>query len=362
MTHPHQTSAVRSPQWLILRSRFLPLSFRIKAQVPAVVLGLGGLVVALLVISVAHGEYPVPPLEVVRAILGGQTQNPDYLFVVNSLRLPRVLTALLAGMGLAIAGTITQGLLRNPLASPDIIGINNGAALAAVICIIVVPSVPTAILPIAAFSGGLMVAGLVYGLSWNSGTSPIRLVLVGIGFSLMTGAITNILITFGNLNQVSQALIWLTGSVYGRTWDQVWALAPWLMVSLPIVLLMARDLNGLNLGDDTARGLGIALEWRRGILLLVAVLLSGASVATAGTIGFVGFIAPHISRQLVGPSHEGVILVSAVVGACLVMAADLLGRSIFAPIELPCGLITSLLGAPYFLMLMMKQRPSVGGV
>ncbi|MEM9447870.1 MAG: iron ABC transporter permease [Cyanobacteria bacterium P01_E01_bin.6] len=342
--------------WLVIRSAQVPVSFRLNRRVPSLLMILGILILAMMIASIGYGEYPIPPLDVVKTLLGLETSNADYAFIVNTLRFPRVLVALLVGMALAIAGTITQGILRNPLAAPGIIGINAGAALAAVTLIIVFPNVPISLLPLAAFAGGFTIFTLIYLSAWNGGSSPIRLVLIGIGFSLMTAAITNILTTFGNINSVSQALVWLAGSVYGRSWDEVNALLPWLFVFVPIVLIMARDLNVLNLGDEIARGVGTALEWRRGILLVSSVALAGASVATAGTIGFVGFIAPHIARRLVGPSHEGLLLTSALTGGLLVITADLIGRSLFAPIELPCGLITSAIGAPYFLYLMIQQR------
>lgn len=347
-----------TPNWLVVRSNRIPISFKLNPRVPGLLIILGVLIVATLILSVSYGEYAVPPLDVMRTILGMQTDNADYAFIVNTLRLPRALVALLVGIALAIAGTITQGILRNPLAAPGIIGINAGAALAAVTLIIVLPSVSVSVLPVAAFIGGFTVFTLIYLLAWNGGSSPTRLVLVGIGFSLMTVAITNILITFGNIYDVSQALVWLAGSVYGRSWDEVRALLPWLFVLIPIVLVMARDLNTLNLGDDIARGVGSLLERQRGILLVSSVALAGAAVATAGTVGFVGFIAPHIARRLVGPSHEGLLLTAAMTGGLLVLVADLIGRSLFAPIELPCGLVTSAIGAPYFLYLMIQKRTS----
>lgn len=347
-----------TPNWLVIRSRRFPFSFRLNRQVPRLLLILGILTLATLLISVSYGDYPVPPLDVVRTVLGLQQGNADYAFIVNTLRLPRALVALLVGVALAIAGTITQSILRNPLAAPGIIGINAGAALAAVTLIIVLPNISVSVLPVAAFVGGFTVFVLIYLLAWNGGSSPIRLVLMGIGFSLMTGALTNILVTFGNINNVSQALVWLAGSVYGRSWDEVKTLLPWLIVFIPIAIVMARDLNVLNLGDDIARGVGSPLEWRRGILLVTSVALAGTAVATAGTVGFVGFIAPHIARRLVGPSHEGLLLTAAMIGGLLVVVADLIGRSLFAPIELPCGLITSAIGAPYFLYLLIHKRKS----
>lgn len=346
-----------TPDWFVIRNRrWLPVSFRLSRRAPRLLLLLGALTLAVFVLSVSYGDYPIPPQAVVRTVLGLPTDNADYAFIVNVLRLPRALVALLVGVALGAAGTITQGILRNPLAAPGIIGINAGAALAAVALIITLPNAPVAAVPVVAFVGGVAVFAAIYALAWNGGASPIRLVLVGIGFSLIAGAVTNILVTFGNINAVSQALVWLSGSVRGRGWGEVGALLPWLSIFLPAAIVMARDLNVLTLGDEVARAVGSALEWRRGTLLVTSVALAGASVAVAGTIGFVGFVAPHIARRLVGPSHEGLIVTAALVGGLLVVSADFIGRSLFAPIELPCGLVTSAIGAPYFLYLMMQRR------
>ncbi|MEM6612241.1 MAG: iron ABC transporter permease, partial [Cyanobacteria bacterium P01_C01_bin.72] len=272
------------------------------------------------------------------------------------LRLPRTIVAFLIGVGLAIAGTITQSITRNPLAAPGIIGVNAGATLAAVSLIILFPKAPVTLLPFAAFAGALAIAILIYLSAWQGGSAPVRLILVGIGFSLITSAITNIMITFGAINSVSQALVWLAGSVYGRSWSQVMALLPWIVIFGFMALLLTRELNTLNLGDEVARGLGSRVEWQRGLLLLTSVALAGASVATAGAVGFVGLMSPHLGRQLVGASHEGLLPVSAMMGGMLVVIADLLGRVLFAPLELPCGIITAAIGAPYFVYLLISQR------
>jgi len=308
-----------------------------------------------LVFNVSQGEYPVPPLEVVKTILG-LPANPDYAFVINTLRLPRALVALLVGMGLATAGTILQGLTRNPLAAPEIIGINAGTSLVAVAFIVLLPGVSVAWLPVAAFLGGLGAAIAIYLLAWNRGSSPVRLILVGIGLTALTGSLTSLMITLGEINAVSQALVWLTGSVYGRSWEHLWPLLPWLVIFLPLALVLARNLDTLNMGDDLAQGLGSRVEWTRSLLLLCTVALAGASAATAGTIGCVGLMARHLARQLVGPSHAGLIPVAALTGACIVELADLVGRLLFAPLELPCGVITAVIGAPYFLWLLYRDR------
>ncbi|MBD2095664.1 iron ABC transporter permease [Trichocoleus sp. FACHB-591] len=342
--------------WLVIRSSFWPLSFKINRRVPLVLLGLAVATLLVMVWSVSYGEYPIAPLDVIKSILGLPTINPDDGFVINTLRLPRVIVAFLVGTGLAIAGTILQGITRNPLAAPEIVGIEAGAGLAAVALIVLFPALPLLFLPIAAFTGALIAALLVYGLAWERGSAPIRLLLVGVGVGAIASACTSLLITFGKIEDVSQALVWLAGSVYGRTWEQVRALLPWLGVFIPLSLFYARDLNTLNLGDEIARSLGVSIEWRRGLLLITCVALSGASVATAGTIRFVGLMSPHLARQLVGPAHEGLLPTAALVGGLMVALADFLGRSLFAPIELPCGVITAVVGAPYFLYLLYRNR------
>jgi iron complex transport system permease protein len=226
----------------------------------------------------------------------------------------------------------------------------------AVTLIVVVKDVPAGIIPLAAFAGGAIVAGLIYVLAWRGGDSPIRLILVGIGLSAMAGAATQLMITFGNLYDVQRALIWLAGSVYGRSWDEFWPLLPWILVFVPLALLLARDLNALNLGEEVARGLGSHVPYQRGLLLLTAVALSGATVAAAGTIGFVGLMAPHFARRLVGPDHRGLLPTAGMLGALILVGADLVGRTIFAPIELPAGLVTSAVGAPFFIYLLWRQR------
>jgi iron complex transport system permease protein len=169
-------------------------------------------------------------------------------------------------------------------------------------------------------------------------------------------ALTTVMIVSGDIYQVSRALIWLTGSVYGRSWEEIWPLLPWLVIFVPLAFLYSRHLNALNLGDEVARGLGARVELLRGVLLLTSVALAASAVATAGAIGFVGLMAPHIARMLVGPSHGGLLPASAMTGGALVVLADLLGRALFAPLEIPCGIVTSAVGAPFFLYLLYRSR------
>jgi iron complex transport system permease protein len=264
------------------------------------------------------------------------------------LHLARSRPVLVAGLGI--------GVLLLLLAMVGILGINAGAGLMAVTLMVVLPRVPAGVIPLAAFGGAGLVAILIYLLAWRGGDSPIRLILVGIELGAVIGALTTLMITFGEINNVQRALIWLTGSVHGRSWQELWALLPWIGIFAPLVLLLARDLNALNLGEDVARGLGSRVALRRGLLLLSAVALAGASVAAAGTIGFVGLMSPHIARRLVGPDHIGLLPVAGLIGALIVVATDLVGRTLLAPIELPCGLITAAVGAPFFIYLLWRQR------
>ncbi|MBD2308670.1 iron ABC transporter permease [Chroococcidiopsis sp. FACHB-1243] len=340
--------------WLVIRSQ--SLSFRLDRRVPPMLLCLGAIALVRMVINVGRGEYPIAPLDIVKTLLGLDTGNPDHNFVINVLRLPRTLVAFMVGVAFAISGTLFQSLTRNPLADPSIIGINAGASFAAVTVIVLFPAAPIYTLPLSAFAGALLMAVLIYSLAWNNGSSPILLILIGVGLSAIAGAFTSLLITFGQISDVSNALVWLAGSVYGRTWEQVFSFLPWLIIFVPLALTNSRHLNALNLGDDIAKDLGSRVEWQRGMLVLVGVALAGAGVATAGTIGFVGPIATHLGRQLIGANHQGLIPTAALLGGAIVILADLLGRTLFAPLELPCGVVTAVVGAPYFLYLLIRHR------
>ena len=331
-------------------------SFRVDLRAVVVVLVLGVVSVAGIIANVGYGEYPISPADVVRVLFGIEAGDENYGFIVNTLRFPRALVAFLVGAALAISGAILQGLTRNPLAAPDIVGINAGAGLAAVTLIVVFPSASSALLPPVAFGGAFAVAVLLYLLAWRGSSSPLRLILIGIGLGAIATALTTTMIVFGDIFQVTRAIIWLTGSVYGRTWEHIWSLAPWLVIFLPLSFALSRHLNVLNLGEEVARGLGSRVEVERGVLLLCSVALAAAAVATAGTIGFVGLIAPHIARRMVGPAHGGLLPASAMTGGALVVLADLLGRVSFGAVEIPCGIITAAIGAPFFLCLLYRNR------
>lgn len=288
--------------------------------------------------------------------------SPSQHWVLYHLRLPRTLVAVGSGMALALAGTLTQGLTRNPLASPSTLGFTSAAALGTLSLVILRPTSPLWLFPLAAIAGALSAALLLTLLLPQANFSPLRLVLAGLGLGLGATAAVQILLTLGELRQVNQALFWVTGSVYGRTWDQVKLLGLGLgPVALGLaVTRQGRTLDALALGEEVAQGLGVSLGQQRRWLLGCSVWLTAIAVATAGSVGFVGLMAPHLARQWGGTRHDRLLPTAALIGGILVAGADGLGRCLFAPIEVPCGVITALLGGPYFLYLLVHQGRSSG--
>ncbi|HLO85955.1 MAG TPA: iron ABC transporter permease [Nostocaceae cyanobacterium] len=340
----------------IFRNSKLGVSLRINQQSLLIFCILTIITFLAMVVNISYGEYPIPILAAIQTLLGIDTGNFDYGFVIYNLRLPRTLVASCVGMALAISGTILQGITRNPLADASVIGVNAGAGLAAVSVIILLPSLPLGVLPLSAFVGAFASALLIYLLAFDRGTHPVRLILIGVGIAAAVKAVTNLLITFGEIYDVSQALVWLAGSVNGRTWEQFFYLLPWLIVFIPLAFINSTQLNALALGDDIAKNLGIKIELQRSWLLLISSALAGAAVATAGDVSFIGLIAPHIARQLTNDSYEGLLPITAIIGAILIVISDFLGRVLFAPLEIPCGVITAIIGAPYFIFLLIKNR------
>lgn len=353
---------VKAP-WYTLRAGKLPLSYRLDRRALPVGAVLLVFTFAVLVMSISYGAYDISPLEVTQTLFGVlDAQHPQYSnfqLVVFTFRLPRILVAFLVGAALSVSGALMQGVTRNPLAEPYLLGVSGGAAVVAVALIVWVPDVPLSWLPWGTFGGGLFAAALIYALAWKHGTSsPLRLILIGVALASVVQALTTVMLLFGNINQVQQAYVWMAGSVYGSNWTHVRTLGAWLLVLLPLAFMFARALNTLNLGDDTAKGLGLRVEWQRGVLLALSVALAAGAVAVSGTIGFVGLVAPHISRRLVGASHEGLLPISALFGGALLVLADLIGRWVISPSELPIGVVTAVIGAPYFLFLLYRARKS----
>ncbi|AZB44329.1 iron ABC transporter permease [Bacillus sp. FJAT-42376] len=336
------------------------ISFLIDKKAFKVSLVLAALLLIAFFISTGAGEVMMNPLEVIQTLTGfGSEMNR---LIISSFRMPRILIAILVGVCLAVAGGILQGIIRNPLASPDIIGITGGASFAVVTFLALFSDKNNALtvsiqwMPAAAFAGAVTVGFIVYALSWKGGSSSFRLVLVGIGFSMLAQSMTTMMMIKGPIYRASQANTWITGTVYGATWEQVKIMFPITAVLLIITVVAIRIINLQGLGDELGTGAGSAVQRNRMLLLLLSTALTGVSVAFAGGIGFVGLMAPHIARRLVGSSYGAMLPVSALAGAILVLIADLIGRTVFSPLEVPAGVFTAAIGAPYFIYLLYKTR------
>lgn len=309
----------------------------------------------LLLGSLVLGAYGAGPGDVIQALLSGGAGPEGVGFIVFDLRLPRALVALLAGSGLGMAGALLQGVTRNPLAAPSILGLSQGAAAAAVAGLVFAPGLSTGAVSALAFAGSAVASLLLYLFAWRDGLAPARLILVGVGLAAIGAALTTLTVTLGELYRVERALVWLMGSVHGSGWTEVRALAPAVLVVGPLAWAGSRSLDVLGLGEDVAQELGSRVVRSRVVFLGAAVVLTGASVAAAGSVAFVGLMAPHLARRLVGPRMSVTLPATALMGALLVVAADMVARTVFAPTELPCGIVTAVLGAPFFLYLLLRR-------
>ncbi|MFC7547876.1 iron ABC transporter permease [Plantactinospora sp. GCM10030261] len=290
-----------------------------------------------------------------------QETGPAYTFVLDQ-RWPRVAAALLAGAALAVAGTTVQAVCRNPLAEPGILGITGGAGVGAVALLTFVPLAGVWTMTGVATGGALLAFALVYGLAWRGGLNSDRLVLIGIGLYNGCLAITTFIVVAVDPWDTGRALTWLSGSTYGRTPAQVLPVALALLFLVPLVTWARRDLDLLSLDEDTPRVLGVRLERTRLVALVGAALLAATAVSAIGVVSFVGLVAPHAARALVGGRHARVLPVAALTGALLVGLADTIGRSVIAPAQIPAGLVTALLGTPYFVWLLWRSRHSRAGL
>jgi len=312
-------------------------------------LGLAILLLVMAVLSLRLGAVNTPLSDILQEITSGE-------WLVLKYRLPRLLIAVLVGINMAISGAILQGITRNPLAAPDIIGVSAGGGLAAVIVLLVFPTLGPKALPAAAFLGAIIAAVIVYLVAYQrGGIRPIRLALTGVAVSTGFHALITYMIVKYALSS-SQALVWLKGSLYARSWQHVELLWPWTLAGLVLALLNRKNLNTLQLDEETVKGLGMRIQFVRLLLLIIAVGLAASSVAIAGTIGFVGLVIPPLARLLVGPDSRYSLPVAALLGATLVALADLTGRIISPPLEIPAGIITALIGAPYFVYVLLARK------
>ncbi|MET7453537.1 iron chelate uptake ABC transporter family permease subunit [Streptomyces sp. NPDC005574] len=331
-----------------------PGGLSVRVDVRALVVVVLLLLVALTasVVLIGTGEFPIPPADVLRALAGRGTAGQE--LVVNELRLPRVLVGLLVGASLGLGGALFQSISRNPLGSPDVLGLGQGATAGALV-VIVLMSGDAAEVTVGALVGGLATGLVIYLLAWKQGVHGYRLVLVGIGVSAVLTAVNGYLLTVSDIVEASRAVVWMTGSLSGRDWTQVWPLLALCAVLVPLVLANARGLRTTEMGDDVSHALGVRVERVRLVLMVAAVLLTAAATAACGPVSFVALTAPQLARRLTrspGPN----LLPSLCMGAALLVTADWVSQWTFGADQLPVGVVTGVLGGVYLLWLLVTER------
>ncbi|MFJ4789331.1 FecCD family ABC transporter permease [Streptomyces sp. NPDC088794] len=328
------------------------LSLRLDVRAVTVVSLLLLTALAASVVLIGTGDFPIPAGDVLKTLAGNGDAGQE--FIVNELRLPRVLVGLLVGASLGLGGALFQAVTRNPLGSPDVLGLSQGATAGALVMIVLF-SGSAAQVTMGALVGGLATGIAIYLLAWKRGVHGYRLVLVGIGVSAIVTAVNGYLLTISDIVDATRAVVWMTGSLSGRDWDQVWPLLALCAVLVPLVLANGRGLRMMEMGDDVSNALGVRVERVRALLLVAAVLLTATATAAAGPVGFVALTAPQLARRLTrspGPN----LLPSLCMGAALLVTADWLSQKIFGADQIPVGVVTGVLGGVYLLWLLVSER------
>ncbi|MBU3199237.1 iron ABC transporter permease [Clostridium estertheticum] len=319
------------------------------------------LLLSIFIISFNIGTFAIGPIDVIKTLFGQGDKKQE--LVLFTMRLPRIIVALLVASALAVSGTVLQGITKNDLADPGILGISSGAALAVVIYIYFmngkaysdVNLLTIFTMPIIALFGAGFAAFLIYTLAWKKGINPTRLILMGIGINSAFSAILVLFQFRFSTQDFNKIMIWTSGSIWGTNWSYVIATLPFVFIFTGLIIYKARYLDVLSLGDELSVGLGVNIEKERRTLLIYTVALAGAATAVAGTIAFLGLISPHIARKLVGPKHKLLLPTSALVSSIILLLSDTIAKNVLAPIEMPVGIVVSIIGVPYFIYLIMKE-------
>ena len=306
-------------------------------------------------LSLVNGSVEISAAQVVTDLIGvGQVAiNETQRQILDNLRLPRTIVALLVGVNLSLSGAILQAVMKNPLADPHIIGISSGAGLFGIFVMMIFGDAGLLVTP-AAFVGAMLAATMIYLLAWKDGIRPIRVILAGVAVSAFLGAGISALLIFYS-DKVHGALLWMVGGLSARSWQHVEILLPYSIAGTLLTFLAARHLNVLQLGDEVAKGLGLRVNLVRTFLTATASLLAASAVCVVGLLGFVGLIVPHTARLILGSDYRILLPGAALLGAAVVTISDTVARTIFAPTELPVGILMAMLGAPFFLYLLRKE-------
>lgn len=312
-------------------------------------------------VSLNLGSFSIEPMDVIKTFIGQGQRNHE--IAIFKLRLPRIVIALLVGSALSTAGVILQGVTKNDLADSGILGINSGAALFVVVYIYLMngnvyegmSNLTVFTMPVVALVGALFGAFLIYSLAWKGGINSSRLLLIGIGVNIAFTSILTIFQLKFTTQEFNRVMVWTSGSIWGTSWKYVIAVLPFIVIFMGITMYKAKYIDVLNLGDEVSTSLGVDVEKQRRRLIIYAVILSGVSTSVAGSISFLGLIAPHIGRKIIGPKHKRLIPVSALIGTLLLLVADTISRNLLAPIEIPVGIVVSIIGVPYFIYLMLAN-------
>ncbi len=316
------------------------------------------LIISTVFISTGIGYSALSYDRIIPTLLGNGSFKEE--FVLFSVRLPRIIITLLAGMALALSGSILQSITRNDLADPGIIGINSGAGVAIAIFFLFFPidvGTFTYLLPIVGFLGAFITIVFIYLFSFDkhTGLQPTRLILVGVGFSMALSGLMVVLISSSEREKVDFIAKWLAGNIWGTDWPFIWSILPWLIILIPFSLYRANRLNILGLSEPVSIGLGMSIKKERIVLLTTAVALAASAVSVTGGIAFVGLMAPHLAKALVGPRNQLFMPVAILIGGWLLLVADTIGRNLVDPDGIPAGIMVALIGAPYFIYLLLKK-------